>query len=394
MDALHNSLIRQPDDFNALCAQLEAHDLLGFDTEFVGENTYHPDLCLIQVATPDALYLIDSLELEDLSRFWEIIVDPKRTVVVHAGREEVRLCHLACGRTPANLVDLQLAAGMVGLAYPLGHGPLVQQVLGKRLSKGETLTDWHQRPLTPAQLRYALDDVRYLLATWTKLENKLTQLDRHDWAREEFERLRHIATPLEPNVDSLGEKWRRLKGCGGLDSRRLAAVRELFLWRERKGAELNRPPRVLVRDDLLVEIARRQPKQARDLSVVRGVAHKFLEEMFHALETARGLPNEECPEVVEREVDPPQVAMAVNILQAFLADFAARNYLAPNLIASVSDLRSLTRAQWERDEAPIETLLHTGWRSRAILPELLDVLQGRRWLRLADLRSVTPFEFR
>ena len=192
----------------------------------------------------------------------------------------------------------------------------------------------------------------------------------------------------------MGEKWRRLKGIGTLDKRKLAIARELFLWREKKAIDLNRPARVLVRDDLLVEVARKNPKHSRDLAVVRGLAHKFLDEIYVAIEQGRSLPLEECPEVVERDIDPPQVTLALNLLLAFMGDYSARHHVAPNLVASNSDLKAIIRAMWAGDVSQARTLLLEGWRAKAVLPELLEVLEGKRWLRLADLKSETPFEFR
>src|SRR5262249_11762942 len=152
----------------------------------VGEDTYHPHLCLIQVATEERLILIDPLTVGPLDAFWKLVTDPANLVVVHAGREEVRLCRLWTGQPPGNLFDLQIAAGLVGLAYPLGHGALVNQLLGVQLTKAETLTEWRERPLTRAQVRYAFDDVRYLLPLWKQLAQRLDRLGRADWAREEF----------------------------------------------------------------------------------------------------------------------------------------------------------------------------------------------------------------
>src|SRR5262249_7891128 len=156
-------MITRPEELGPCCEELAKCGVIGFDTEFVGEDTYHPSLCLVQVASPRKLYLIDPLSVGPLDAFWRLIVDPTRVVVVHAGREEVRMCRLWAGSPPGNLFDIQLAAGLIGLAYPLSHGSLVQQVLGITLTKGETLTEWRHRPLTPAQLRYAYDDVRHLL---------------------------------------------------------------------------------------------------------------------------------------------------------------------------------------------------------------------------------------
>src|SRR5437764_984793 len=139
MPDLPEVLVSRPDELPACCEHLAACKRFGFDTEFVGEDTYHPHLCLVQVATPEKLYLIDPLSAGPLDAFWNLVVDPANLVVVHAGREEIRLCHLWTGKIPGNIFDLQIAAGLVGLAYPLSHAALVSQLLGVQLSKGETL---------------------------------------------------------------------------------------------------------------------------------------------------------------------------------------------------------------------------------------------------------------
>lgn len=376
-------------DLAACCAYLAGCPQIGFDTEFVGEDTYHPRLCLVQVATPERLLLIDPLMAGPLDAFWKLIVDPARLVVVHAGREEVRLCHFWAGQPPGNLFDLQIAAGLIGLNYPLGHGALVSQLLRVQLSKGETLTEWRERPLTAEQVRYAFDDVRYLLPLWQKIQHRLHHLGRAEWALEEFARLQGnaLATP------EATEKFRKLRGLGSLDRRRLAIVRELYAWREDRATQSNRPPRTIVRDDLLVEIARRNPLRERDLQVVRGLAHRDLGAIVEVVARARALPPEQCPVAAEREQDPPQVGLIAHILMAVLADWCARNHLAPSLAASSHDVKLLVRARLQGQPLPEESLLTRGWRGAHVLPELLAVLDGRRSLRIANVASATPFTF-
>src|SRR5438105_10980849 len=192
---LPEQVINTPQELAACCEYLAGRRQFGFDTEFVGEDTYHPRLCLVQVATNERLILIDPLTVGPLDAFWKLVVDPANQVVVHAGREEVRLCRLWTGQVPGNLFDLQIAAGLVGLAYPLGHAALVSQALRVQIAKGETLTEWRDRPLTALQIRYAFDDVRYLLPLWRRLRDRLQELAREDWAREEFTRLAANAAP-------------------------------------------------------------------------------------------------------------------------------------------------------------------------------------------------------
>jgi ribonuclease D len=389
MTEVREEIIAQPEELRACCALLASCPHFGFDTEFVGEDTYHPRLCLVQVATPERLFLIDPLTAGPLDAFWKLVVDPARVVVVHAGREEVRLCRLWTGHTPGNLFDLQLAAGLVGLPYPMGHGPLVNQVVGMQLAKGETLTEWGHRPLTAAQVRYAFDDVRYLLPAWQKLSGRLEKLGRTEWAREEFGRLARNAAPEDP----VGEKWRKLRGLGSLDRRRLAVVRALFVWREEVAARANRPARVILRDDLIVEIARRNPTRERDLQVVRGLARRDLESIVRVVAEARALSAEECPVPIDREQDPSQVQLVSSVLMAVLGDLCARRHLAPNLVASTTDVKLLVRARLAGGPLPEDSLLTHGWRAAQVLPDLLAVLEGRRALRVADVRVEAPFTY-
>jgi ribonuclease D len=394
MSSVQEILVNDPAALEVCCAHLAQCSRLGLDTEFVGETSYHPELCLIQVATETALYLIDPFAFESLAAFWKFIASPSHQVVVHAGREEVRLCHRAFGQVPARLFDLQIAAGLVGLPYPLGHGALVFHVLGKKLTKGETLTEWRHRPLTASQIHYAFDDVRYLLAAQAQLEDRLRRLERSSWAEEEFQRLTELATPEAPTTESLGEKWRKVRGASSLDRRRLAVLRELFVWREQTALQLNRPARVIVRDDLLVEIARRPAKNARELKVIRGLAHKHLDEIFAAIERGRALSLEACPEPFERDQDPPQISLAVSLVQAALVDYASKHRIAPNLVATNQDVKSLVRAFVQGDISQAVTLMTRGWRAEFALPHVLAILEGRRGLRIVDLRREAPLEYR
>jgi len=397
MSDLQEQIVSRPEELPGCCAYLASCPRFGFDTEFVGEDSYHPHLCLVQVATAERLILIDPQTAGPLDAFWKLVTDPARLVVVHAGREEVRLCHLWTGRTPGNLFDLQIAAGLAGLAYPLGHAALVSRLLGVQLSKGETLTEWRNRPLTRAQIRYALDDVRYLLPLWQRLSTRLDELGRSEWAREEFGRLATNATPGEAGAPGVAERWRKLRGLGALDRRRLAVARALYQWREETAARTNRPARAICRDDLIVEIARRSPERARDLHVIRGLPRRDLDAVFQTVTRARALPPEQWPLLAEREQDPPHVGLVSNVLLAVLGDLCARRQLAPNLVASSQDVKLLVRARVQGtgagDWLPRESLLTNGWRSRFVLPELLAVLEGRRSLRVADPAAEAPFAF-
>lgn len=388
MSTPREQFVTRPEELAEVCGHLAAARRFGFDTEFVGEDSYRPKLCLIQVATEERLILIDPFEIGPLDTFWQLIVDPANEVIVHAGREEVRLCQTWSGQRPGNVFDLQIAAGMVGLAYPLGHANLVYQLLGISLSKTETLTEWRDRPLTPQQIQYAYDDVRYLLKLGGELRRRLNELDRSAWAKEEFERLAVWAADDETPQ----EKWRKLRGLGSLSRRQLALVREIYQWREDTAARLNRPPRTLCRDDLIVEIARRNPTKDKDLQVIRGLARRDAPSILEAVERARALPIQDCPTAVPRDIDPPQVTLLGNLLSAVVHHLCGELQLAPGIVTTANELRQLARS-YVLGETPREgTLLNDGWRRDHIRKVLTAVLEGKLALRIAAAGAPSPLE--
>ncbi|HJZ89863.1 MAG TPA: HRDC domain-containing protein [Gemmataceae bacterium] len=389
MKPLPEYIVTDPGGVRACCDDVVASPHVGFDTEFVGEDTYVPDLCLIQVATPNALYVLDPYDCGPLDEFWNLIADPRRVVVVHAGREEVRICNKAIGRPPGNLFDVQIAAGLLGLGYPLGYGPLIQAVLRKRLSKGATLTDWRKRPLSQEQVRYAFDDVRDLLATWKRMDARLTKLGRTEWAQQEFDSF--IRRSLMDGGEV--ERWRRLKGAANLDARRLAVVREVYRWREEAAAKRNRPARTVLRDDLVVEVAKRDPQQGDEISALRGVGRVDLPGLLAAVDRARKLPPEEWPEEAERDTDPYAIALVASLLNVVLADYCARHELTTPLVATSADVRRLVRAAANGEPPPADSALTSGWRKEHVLPILMEVLEGRRALRVRALEGESPLEY-
>lgn len=370
--------------FSSLIAELERVDHFAFDTEFVGEDTYIPVLCLVQVATRHALYLIDPIALQDVTPFWKVVADPAKTVVVHGGREEVRLCRQWAGTPPGNLVDLQVSAGLLGMGFPTGMAAIVQSVLGHRLNKSETLTEWRARPLTPAQRRYAFDDVRYLLEVNDHLTERLGELGRQEWAREEYNRFVDMTDPEV--TGGREERWRRVKGSSHLDRQQLNLLRCLFAWREARAHEANRPARVMMRDDLMVEVARRHPRRPSDLQMVRGLSKKEIDGILATIEEADRVPPEEWPEAYERDVEAPHVQALSGLLQTVFTTLCSDMKLAPGLTCTMSEIRDLLRARLTGAALPEEGLLVRGWRQRHVLPRLLDVLDGRVAFRL-DLKS-------
>jgi len=381
-------IVTQPADLAACLEHLDVEQVLAFDTEFVGEDSYRPDLCLVQVATSERLYIIDPFTCGPLDAFWRMLLDPAKTVVVHAGREDVRICHFAIGAVPPRLFDVQIAAGLIGLNYPIGYAGAVFELLGKRMHKSETLTDWRRRPLTPNQLRYAFDDVRYLIPAYERLLDRLRRLEREDWANEEFATFSRRALGEEAAI----EKWRKIKGIGSLDRRGLAIAREIYRWREEQAERVDRPPRTLLRDDLLTEIARRAPGRLDELRTLRGFSSGVGEPILEAVRRGNELSSEDLPELVERENDSQNVLMLANLLGVVLSNLCAKRELASTLTATGQDLKAIVRSRVAREPLP-EINLTRGWRAAAVLPELLAVLDGEQAVRVVKPRSAAPLGY-
>ena len=379
--------IESGDKLRLLLEKLVRLPVWAFDTEFVGEETYIPKLCLVQVATPDALYLVDPLTIDDITPFWKLVAEPGRRVVVHGGREEIRLCRQWAGIPPAGLFDVQVAAGLTGPVFPLGMATLAEQELGVRLRKGETLTEWRTRPLSRDQITYAYDDVRYLLPLEKILSRRLAEADRLAWMEEETTRQINSVDPVRIQGD---ERWRKLKGAGSLDPRRLAVLRALHAWRESRANELNRPVRVLMRDDLLVELARRMPVKNVDLELMRGIAKRDIPILVDVIEQARTLPKDQWPEPAPRDLEAPQAQPLVSFLQLVLQHHCAKARLAQPLAATQAELKTLVRLHLAGETDPSEGLLASGWRRQHLLPLLRDALAGRLALRVEDTRRDEP----
>ncbi len=260
-------LVDTQDGLNALIAELRAAGRFAYDSEFIGELTYRPKLCLIQVSSAQRVSLIDPLAGLVLSVFWELICDPSIEKIVHAGAQDVEPVIRHVNKEPANLFDTQLAAGFAGLSYPIALSRLVQELCGAKLGKGLTFTHWDQRPLSPMQLRYAADDVRYLPAVHDAISQRLTTLNHVEWSREECTAMCDASQYVfNPDMQYL-----RVRGASSLTAQGLAILRELTIWRNDAAREEDIPPRSLLKDEILVEMARNPIRTSEKFARVRGL---------------------------------------------------------------------------------------------------------------------------
>ncbi len=384
-------LVTTESQLGALVDRLAAHSHVAFDTEFVSEHTYRSQLCLIQVAAPDTLAVIDTLKVRELDPFWRLLTEPGRTTVVHAGREEMGFILQAIKARPSSLFDVQVAAGLVDHDYPAGYASIVRRFLNLPTNKGETRTDWRQRPLTPAQLEYALDDVRHLEKLWRKLEDKLTSSGRTAWMQDEMQ-----SWQAEVEESFIRKRWRRVSGLSGLSRRELAMARELWHWRDSVAESRDMPPKRVLRDDLLVELCKRKSADERQISAIRGMQRSDLRHILRGLSEAiqRGLdlPDEECPGGEKHRAPPPQLAVLGQFLATAVAGVCRQMHLAPALVGTSSDMRDLLAYKlgyWDADDERVP-LLASGWRADVVGSLVDDLLSGKASLRIGDVRSHDP----
>ena len=259
-------LITDPAKARALYDEIREARIFALDTEFISEHTYRPELALAQVATPGRVAILDPLALPSLDPLWELVADPDVEVVMHAGEQESRFCWLETGALPARVFDVQIAAGLLGHRYPLAYHSLVGAVLRRRAEQGQTRSDWIRRPLSDRQLAYAAADVDHLLPLRDVLHPQLDARERLPWLDDE------LAYRDDQLIDELTQdRWWRVGGAQKLGPRDLAAVRELFHWREGLAQNRDLPRRRILRDDLLIAAAQASPANLDDLRRVRGM---------------------------------------------------------------------------------------------------------------------------
>lgn len=367
-----------------LMRQARAAGKLALDTEFMGEGRYRTLLCLVQLAVPERIELIDPLE-ENLegSPLAEVLADPAVEVVVHAGRQDVALLRRWLGTEITNVFDTQVAAGFAGMGAQSSYESLLSQVLDLRLAKSASFTRWDARPLSDEQLGYAREDVLHLLELAQELQRRLGELGRLEWARQECE-------PLERASDErdLETVFARLPRVRNLSLVSQAVARELVEWREQTAADQDRPVQSVLGDPVLVEIAKRRPSTPNKLHDIRGAGQSAVrrrtEEVLHAVRRGLERPHEPLEESTRHKPPDPEDAPLVALSESLVRARTREADLAYELLAARADLQAIVSAWRAGSEADVRTL--KGWRRELVGAELLELLNGAVSLSVGDGR--------
>ncbi|MCE3283958.1 MAG: ribonuclease [Steroidobacteraceae bacterium] len=364
-------LIHDAGELDAALFRLRGADRLALDTEFMRERTYHPQLCLVQLATETDCLLIDPLAALDLAPLYELLQDRTKLKILHAARQDLEVLQLAGGAVPGPLFDTQVAAAMLGFPAQVGYAELVARQLGHSIDKGQTRTDWSKRPLTAAQLAYAADDVRHLLVLHSELQAALAAQGRAGWIEQETATLEN---PALYRTDPAAA-WKRLKGLNRLRPAEQVAARALADWRERRALESDRPRTWILSDEALYAIATRAPATSAALEAIdslpAGIVRRRGEELLELLRAAReGEPP--APLEVPRKPTNEEQALAAELLTV-VRDQATTLGLAAEVLATRKEVEAIAYGSVAPEQSP----LLRGWRREVVGTKLLERLERR-----------------
>ena len=362
-----------------LLDQARAEGTCAVDTEFVWERTYAPALCLVQLATAERLAVIDPLAGTPLDPVAELMADPAVEKVMHAPSGDLAAFVLHHDVRPRNVFDTQVAAGFAGYGGSPSLERLLDQAVGVRLRHDEGFTDWSRRPLTPTQIEYAADDVRYLLDAARALRKRLAGQGREAWVEEEMAQRYGDGAKLVQDPELA---WRRVSGRGRLRGEQIAALAAAAAWREREARRRDLPASWLIKDATLIEIARRRPRTPRDAESIRGLQLRKgaqLDGLLAAVAAAgpppSGASEGDLPGEVRRRVR-VVLPLASAVLQARCAEAG----VASELVATRAELEALIAGQAMGADGGHPLL--SGWRRELAGESLLALLRGEIALRV------------
>ena len=367
--------------------RLGRSEFVTIDTEFIRETTFWPELCLIQLASPEATALIDPLAPGiDLGPFFQLMGDERTTKVFHAARQDIEIIFHRGGLIPHPVFDTQVAAMVCGFGDSVSYDQLVQKVTGERIDKSSRFTDWRHRPLSEKQLDYALADVTHLVDVYRHLREQLERENRAHWLNEEMEVLTARET-YDPHPD---DAWRRLK-MRVKKPQELAIVQAVAAWREREARERNVPRGRVLKDDAIFEIAQQGPRDAVELARLRTTPKGWERSataaaLLKVVNTALDMPKESLPKLPKHVQQPEGTSAAAELLKVLLKLVAEEEGVAPKVLASSDDIEKIA-AKGEDADVPA---MH-GWRREVFGERALALARGEVALKF-DKRRIAVFD--
>lgn len=367
--------IDTPEQLPDLCTRISQVPWIAIDTEFLREKTYYPIFCLLQIATPDWVVCVDPIALPDLSELFKVINNPDIIKVLHSCRQDLEIFYKLTGQVTYPVFDTQIAAPLLGFQENPGYAMLVSNFLSINLSKAHTRTDWSARPLSEAQIQYAADDVIYLCKIYKILCQQLEEAGRTDWLTNDFEQLKNTELYQVSPVNA----WLKVKGRNKLTGKQLSIVQSLTEWREKTAQEENRPKNWLVRDDLLLELAKLQPIKIDQLAKIRNINERTVKRygkvICQLIEESMSNPPIALNDKTKATKKTQQQEAVLDVLTAVVRVRADENSINPMILASRKELEKLLLNS--DDSAVLQ-----GWRHSMVGKELQGLLKGEFSLSL------------
>jgi len=355
----------------AVCGRMASHPFVTVDTEFLRETTYYPLLCVAQMASPDEAVVIDALAPAiDLAPFFELMANEQVMKVFHAARQDIEIVWHRAKLIPHPIFDTQVAAMVLGYGDSISYDQLVQRITGDALDKSHRFTDWTRRPLSEAQLSYAVSDVTHLRDVYLELVGDLERRGRVDWVQEEMEVLTSADTyRMDPD-----NAWARLK-TRVRKPRELAILIEVAAWREREAQARDVPRSRILKDDVIGDIAVQAPTTIEKLRSLRSLPKgfersRFGEAIVAAVERGLARDQKSLPRP-ERFHPSANGAAVVELLKVLLRMISESHHVAAKVIATVDDLERIAAD----DGADVPAL--TGWRRELFGEKALALKHGR-----------------
>ena len=371
-------IIDNQNDLDSVISELQDVENYAIDTEFHREKTYYPRLALIQIRWDNSIVLIDPLtvELTGLSTVFQ----SDALAIFHAGSQDLEVLLRAVGGVPKLIFDTQIAAGFIGMRTP-SLGALHETLLGIKLTKGDRLTDWFQRPLSDNQIQYAASDVRYLLEIHEKLLHELEGRNRLEWAESEFQ----LFLSKRQNIVEPINAWLKIKESKHLNKKARGVAQALAEWREITARRSDIPARYVMSDLGLIGVAQRMPEQAKDLNNIRGLDTKQFQGSKSSILldiVADGL-NRDVKKPVSKSQNnlSAELRPAVTLLSAWLSQYATDNDIDPAILGTRSDIEELLRGA----DNP---RLAEGWRQIEVGSPIEQLLMGKATLAFSDGRLI------
>lgn len=363
------------------------------DTEFVWERTYAPQLGLIQIAANGDCLLIDPLEISDWSPLVEILENPGIEKVFHASGMDLRVLWDTTGAATSPIFDTQVAAALLGHGNQISYSSLVEQLAGASIDKSETYTNWLHRPLSARQIEYAANDVHHLIEVYRCLKEELERRGRTSWAQQEFESIADPAryAEVDPHRIFLG-----IRRSGTLDQRALGVLRELAEWRDATARIRNLRPHAIIRDEAMVELARRRPSTTASLFDIRGIdqreANKYGDQIMARISTGLSISDDDLPVVPERNRTAPATQAAAELIWSLVLTRALNCDVSAELLTSKTEVKSLVEKYPPTNGDHFMVL--EGWRRELLGNDIIDILEGNKVLAYDEAAGVSLISHR